>query len=227
MVTGAGRAILFDADGVLVDSHAGYRNVWARWSRLRGLDADVVLAATHARRPIDTIAEVAPDLDPAAEYAVLAGFVDGLPDSFPVFPDAADLLDRLPRNRWAIVTSGDAERVRARLGAGGLPSPDVLVDGAGVNRGKPDPEGYLLAADRLAVRPEHCVVVEDAPAGIEAGLAAGMAVVALTTSHPADALRRADLVVPSLGAAGPALLSWMQDGTLVSRACDSRVTAEG
>lgn len=91
----------------------------------------------------------------------------------------------------------------------------MLVDGGSVRRGKPHPEGYLLAATRLGVAPERCVVVEDAPAGIEAGLAAGMTVVALTTSHPAEALARADLIVASLEAARPTLFEWMASGRLL------------
>lgn len=214
MTDSAPRALLFDADGVLVDSHAGYRNVWDRWSRLRGLDPVTVLEATHARRPVDTIADVAPELDAVAEYQLLVEFVDDLPDAFPLFSAAPALLQELPPDRWAVVTSGDAERVRARLLAGRAQLPAVLIDGPSVLQGKPHPEGYLLAASRLGVEPRGCVVVEDAPAGIEAGLAAGMNVVALTTSHPATALTRATLVASSLEAARPALLAWIAGGSL-------------
>jgi sugar-phosphatase len=97
--------------------------------------------------------------------------------------------------------------VRARLRAGALPVPSVLVDGSAVHVGKPDPEGYLLAARLLGVAPEDCLVVEDAPAGIEAGRAAGMRVLALTTSHPAADLAAAHLVVGSLSQATPHLLA--------------------
>ncbi|WP_432535068.1 HAD-IA family hydrolase [Kineococcus arenarius] len=205
----ATRAVLFDADGVLVDSHAGYRNVWQRWSQLHRLDPVVVLAATHARRPVDTVAEVAPHLDAVAEYARLVDYVNELPGAFPVFPDAGDLLALLAPERWAVVTSGDADRVRERLRAGALPVPRIVVDGQAVRRGKPDPEGYLLAAEKLQVRPGDCLVVEDAPAGVEAARAAGMTVLALTTSHPVSELQRADVVVDSLRQAQPMLVEWM------------------
>ncbi|WP_206691428.1 HAD-IA family hydrolase [Quadrisphaera sp. INWT6] len=202
--------MLFDADGVLVDSHAGYASVWERWSRRHGLDPVAVLEATHARRPVDTIAEVAPHLDPVAEHAWLTRLVDETPEAFLVFADAAPLLAQLPPDRWAVVTSGDADRVRARLAAGALPLPTVLVDGASVDRGKPDPEGYLLAAERLGVEPAGCVVVEDAPAGVRAGRSAGMRVVGLTSSHPrADLVAAgADVVVTSLAGAAPGLRAW-------------------
>ncbi len=204
-------AVLFDADGVLVDSHAGYASVWERWSRRHGLDPVVVLAATHARRPVDTVAEVAPHLDPVAEHAWLSALVDETPAAFPVFADAAPLLRRLPADRWAVVTSGDALRVRARLAAGGLPAPAVLVDGASVEHGKPHPEGYLLAAARLGAEPADCVVVEDAPAGVLAGRSAGMRVIGVTTSHPAADLAGAGahVVVASLGEAAPDVVAWV------------------
>jgi sugar-phosphatase len=203
------RAVLFDADGVLVDSDRGYRTVWERWSRLHGLDPRAVLAATHARRPLDTIADVAPHLDAPAEYARLVDYVAECADAFPVYPGAAALLAQLPPHRWAVVTSGDAHSVRARLQVGGLPLPAVLVDGQAVSRGKPDPEGYLLAAERLGVEPSDCLVVEDAPAGIRAGREAGATVLALTTSHDAEELRDADVVVDSLAHAQPHILAWM------------------
>ena len=136
------------------------------------------------------------------------------PTRSPLFSAAPALLEELPADRWAVVTSGDAERVRARLLAGRAQLPAVLIDGPSVLQGKPHPEGYLLAASRLGVEPRGCVVVEDAPAGIEAGLAAGMNVVALTTSHSAPALARATLVASSLEVARTALLSWVNGGPL-------------
>ncbi|TNM64092.1 HAD-IA family hydrolase [Streptomyces sp. NP160] len=204
------RAVLFDADGVLVDSHAGYRRVWDRWSALHGLDPDAVHAATHGRRVLDTLAEVAPHLDAPAEVARLTELVDDDPEAFALYPDARALVEQLHPLRWAVVTSGDDFRVRDRLRAGGAPVPDVVIGGAAVARGKPDPEGYLLAARLLGVAAADCVVVEDAPAGVAAGRAAGMPVIALTTSNPAPALSDADLVVASLAEAGPHLLAWAQ-----------------
>lgn len=204
------RAVLFDADGVLVDSHAGYRRVWDRWSALHGLDSDVVHAATHGRRVLDTLAEVAPHLDAPEEVVRLAQLVDADPDAFPLYPGVPELLAQLHPQRWAVVTSGDDHRVRDRLRAGGAPVPDVVIGGAAVARGKPDPEGYLLAARLLGVRPSACTVVEDAPAGVAAGRAAGMRVVALTTSNPASALADADDVVASLTEAAPLLLAQAQ-----------------
>jgi sugar-phosphatase len=201
--------VLFDADGVLVDSHRGYRTVWERWSLLHGLDPVSVWAATHARRPVDTIGDVAPHLDAGAEYARLVEYVAESAGAFPVYPGAAALLGLLPAHRWAVVTSGDAVSVRARMTAGDLPLPAVLVDGHSVSRGKPDPEGYLLAAHRLGVCSSQCLVVEDAPAGVRAGREAGATVLALTTSHDAGQLQQADAVVDSLAQAQPRILAWL------------------
>lgn len=96
---------------------------------------------------------------------------------------AAELLASLPRDRWAAVTSGGRELMSARLAAAGLPVPDVLVTAEDVDVGKPDPAGYLLAARRLGADPAECIVVEDAPAGLEAGRRAGCRVIAVATSH--------------------------------------------
>ena len=212
-VAPSGPAVIFDADGVLVDSHGAYRDVWYRWALLHALDAEAVLAATHGRRPVETVAEVAAHLDAEVEYARLRQYVQEIGDAFPVFPDAAALLAQLPPSRWAIVTSGDAATVRTRLRAGGLPVPCVLVDGHAVGRGKPDPEGFLLAADLLGVSAAQCLVVEDAPAGVQAARSAGMAVLALTTSHDAGDLVAADVVVTSLTEAAPHLVAWIESGT--------------
>lgn len=205
------RAVLFDADGVLVDSHTGYRRVWDRWSAVHGLDPDVVHAATHGRRVLDTLAEVAPHLDAPTEVSRLTELVDDDPDAFSLYPAVPALLAQLHPRRWAVVTSGDDFRVRDRLRAGGAPVPEVVIGGAAVSRGKPDPEGYLLAAELLGVAAQECVVVEDAPAGVAAGRAAGMRVIALTTSNPASAFPVDDvLVVPTLAEAAPHLLAWAQ-----------------
>lgn len=204
--------MLFDVDGVLVDSHRAYRRVWDRWARLHGPDAEVVWAATHARRPVETVAEVAPELDPGDEYLRLKSLVRELGGVFPVLPDAAPVLAALPPGSWGIVTSGEASTVRARLRAGGLPVPEILVDGHAVRRGKPDPEGYLAAATAAGVPAHRCLVVEDAPAGVQAARSAGMHVVAVTTSHTPEQLAAADVVVPGLSDVEPHLRAWREHG---------------
>ena len=128
-------------------------------------------------------------------------------------PGTQSLLRRLPADRWAAVTSGSRELMRARLTAAGLPIPEVLVSAEAVEAGKPEPEGYLKAAAALGRDIRRCLVVEDAPAGIHAGRAAGAQVLAVTTSHPASDLTSADAVVPDLTACD---LELAPDGVIVS-----------
>lgn len=193
-------AILFDIDGTLVDSTAAVVRTWETWAATRGLDAEAILRVCHGRRTEDTLVLFLPaDQHPAAltELARLerADMHDVL-----ALPGTQNLLPRLPADRWAAVTSGSQDVMRARLIASGLPIPDVLVSAEAVSAGKPDPEGYLKAAAALGRDPRRCLVVEDAPAGIEAGRAAGAQVLAVATSHPAADLTSADVVVPDLTA---------------------------
>ncbi|HYN96789.1 MAG TPA: HAD-IA family hydrolase [Pilimelia sp.] len=208
-----GAAVLFDVDGVLVDSSAAYRRVWHRWARHRGLDPALVWAHTHGRRPIDTIALVAPLLDADGEYRLLRDFTAAEGDAFPVYPDALAVLTARRHHRWGVVTSGRAAVVLDRLRAGGLPAPPVLVDSAQVRLGKPHPEGYLRAADLLHTSPRRCLVVEDAPVGVHAARAAGMTVVALTTTHAAADLTAAHHTVATLGDAEPLIARWLSRAT--------------
>jgi mannitol-1-/sugar-/sorbitol-6-phosphatase len=188
------RAILFDMDGVLVDSTAVIARRLRAWARGHGLDPAMVLAASHGRTLTDLVSAVAPALDPQAEAAVLAA--QEVADAARVLPcpGAEPLTSRLPHDAWAVVTSAYRHVAEARLDAVGIPRPDVLVSASDVRRGKPDPEGYALAAARLGVDPRDCVVVEDAPAGVAAGRAAGCRVVGVAGTVDAAALGSHHLV---------------------------------
>jgi sugar-phosphatase len=190
--------LLFDLDGTLVDSRVVVARHWANFAERHSLELAPILAVCHGRRSADTIAEVAPSLDARSEAALLDAAEESDVDGLLLVPGAAELLERLTSGRWAIVTSGHRALARRRLEAVGLPVPDVLVTGDTVEQGKPHPEGFLRAASALGVAPEACVVVEDAPAGVAAGRSAGARVVAVTTTHPAEALQRAHLVVADL-----------------------------
>ncbi|MEV4510883.1 HAD-IA family hydrolase [Dactylosporangium sp. NPDC049525] len=206
------KAVLFDVDGVLVDSYPAYRRIWSRWADHRNLDPDMVWSHTHGRRPVDTIQVVAPHLDAAAEYQLIREFMAHEGDNFPVYPDAAAVLRLLKDRRWGVVTSGRTPTVLHRLRAGGLPDPPVLVDSSQVQRGKPDPEGYLRAAQLLNVPAPDCLVIEDAPAGVEAARTAGMTVIAVRTTHPDDELAGAHHRADTLSDAIPLITDWL-DGT--------------
>jgi sugar-phosphatase len=189
-------AMLFDCDGVLVDSAASVERAWRRWAAERGLDEDAVLAIAHGRRTEDTLVDLGFSDDLAAEVERIESAEVADAASVSAYTEAAALLPTLPPEAWAVVTSGTPALVTSRLAAAGLPLPSVLVTAADVAAGKPDPEGYLEAARRLGLPPAECLVIEDAPAGVQAALAAGMRVVALPTTHPADELAAATLVAP-------------------------------
>jgi sugar-phosphatase len=194
------RALLFDLDGVLVDSTPTVERTWRAWAARHGLDAAQVLDVAHGRRTRETLGLVAPHLDASTELAALAAAeLADLAATRPL-PGAAALLAALPEARWAVVTSGTQAVALGRLRAAGLPTPVVLVTAEDVTRGKPDPEGYLAAAARLGVDAPACVVVEDAPPGLAAATAAGMPTLGVLGTHTAAQLARATLLVPTLDA---------------------------
>jgi mannitol-1-/sugar-/sorbitol-6-phosphatase len=194
------QALLFDIDGTLVDSTATVERTWRVWADGRGLDADEILRVCHGRRTEDTLQLFLPEEERADGVAELARLeLEDLDEVVPL-PSTRTLLPRLPAERWAAVTSGPGDLMRARLTAAGLPVPAVLVAAEDVSRGKPDPEGYATAAAELGWDVARCLVIEDAPAGVEAGLAAGAQVLAVATSHPPAELTAAHAVVPDLGA---------------------------
>ncbi|QIS11519.1 HAD-IA family hydrolase [Nocardia arthritidis] len=191
-------AILFDVDGTLVDSRAATERTWRTWAQSYGLDPAHVLRICHGRRTEDTVAALLPPPERTRAMERLdAQEIRDLTDIVPM-PGAQRLLGRLRDFPWALVTSCTAPLLRARMSAAHIPLPDVVVTADDVRDGKPDPTGYLLAADALGVRAADCLVIEDAPAGIEAGLRAGATVLAITTTHDASDLRAAHVIAPSL-----------------------------
>lgn len=176
-------AVLFDIDGTLVDSTGAVERTWRLWAEAHGCDPEAILAVSHGRRSEDTVAMFLPAdrIDEAvAELEELE--LDDL-DGVAALPATVELLSALPADRWAAVTSGGRRLMRTRLETAGLPVPEVLITAGDVTEGKPDPQGYLKAAAELGYDPTRCLVVEDAPAGIRAGLAAGAQVLAVATSH--------------------------------------------
>ena len=206
-------AILFDIDGTLVDSTAAVIRTWTTWAAKHGIDADEVLRICHGRRTEDTLGMFLPAEELATATAEIEQWDLADMDEVRALPGTQSLLRRLPADRWAAVTSGSRELMRARLTAAGLPIPEVLVSAEAVEAGKPEPEGYLKAAAALGRYIRRCLVVEDAPAGIHAGRAAGARVLAVTTSHPASDLTSADAVIPDLTACN---LELAPDGVIVS-----------
>jgi mannitol-1-/sugar-/sorbitol-6-phosphatase len=185
------RGVLFDLDGVLVDSTPAVARVWAGWAREHGFDADEVVRKAHGRPSMTTIRELLPGADHEAENReVERREIEDIEGVIPL-PGAIELLRALPLERWAIVTSCTRPLAGVRIGAAGLPEPKHLVTASDVLRGKPDPEPYLKGAQVLGVPVAECVVLEDAPAGIRAGKAAGARVLALRTTASDAELREA------------------------------------
>jgi sugar-phosphatase len=193
-------AVLFDIDGTLVDSTAAVVRVWETWAAEHGLDVQEILRVCHGRRTEDTLALFVPAAQQAAALAELEQLERADLHDVVALPGTRSLLSAIPAARWAAVTSGSRDVMQARLTAAGLLVPEVLVSAEAVDAGKPHPEGYLKAAAALGRDIRRCLVVEDAPAGIQAGLAAGARVLAVATSHPASELASADAVVPDLTA---------------------------
>lgn len=193
-------AILFDLDGVLADSTKAVAYEWLRWARENGVAPEKVAAIMHGRRTVEIVRTVAPHLDAEGEANKIErrGVDDGCRDGVVVMPGAAALLASLPPDRWAVVTSGTRMVATARLRLTGLPIPDVLVPADDVVNGKPHPEPYLKAAQLLAVNPAKCLVVEDAPAGIQSAHAGGMKAIGITSTFPASELREADAVIQTM-----------------------------
>ncbi len=185
------RGVLFDLDGVLVDSTPAVSRVWASWAREHGFEPDKVVKNAHGRPSIATIRELLPQADHAAEDREVERREIADVEGVIPLPGAMELLQALPMQRWAIVTSCTRPLAGVRIGAAGLPKPKHLVTSSDVRRGKPDPEPYLKGAQLLGVPPSECVVIEDAPAGIRAGKVAGARVLALRTTASDAELQQA------------------------------------
>src|SRR5207249_6317432 len=167
------RGILFDLDGVLVDSTPAVARVWAGWAREHGFDADQVVKEAHGRPSISTIRELLPHADHAAEDREVERREIADIDGVIPLPGAMELLQALPLQRWAIVTSCTRTLAGVRIGAAGLPKPRNLVTSTAVKHGKPDPEPYLKSAQFPGVPAGGCLAHEGAPSGIRAGKSSG------------------------------------------------------
>jgi mannitol-1-/sugar-/sorbitol-6-phosphatase len=190
-------ALLIDLDGVIVDSQAVVDRVWRHWAALHGLDPEPILAFQSGRRSSETIRAYAPHLDIVEESRRILDWecedtegVVALPGAHAIFSQTV-----LP---VCIVTSGDRRLADARLAAVGLLSGIPIVTGDEVTNGKPAPDPYVLGASRVGAAIRSCLVIEDAPAGIESGRRAGATVCALRTTHPDSELTQAHLRAETL-----------------------------
>ncbi len=202
--------VLFDCDGVLVDSDASVAQAWGRWARKYLLDPVEVGEMVHGRRAADTVdLLIGPEHRAAALADINAFEVEDAATVTPV-PGAIELTSGMAGARWAVVTSGNRILARARLSAAGIAAPEVLITADDVGNGKPDPEGYLAAADRIGTAAGRTVVFEDADSGVRAARAAGVGIVVGVGARALDT--DADIVIEDLRG-----VSWTGRGLRIRR----------
>jgi mannitol-1-/sugar-/sorbitol-6-phosphatase len=192
------KGILFDMDGILISSIGSVERSWTKWALQRGIDPAYAISIAHGCRSVETVALLRPDLDPDAETAIIENYEIADKDDLAVLPGVLKLLASLSEDLWTVVTSATEPLARARLGAAGIPLPQKMVTAESVQNGKPHPDPYLAGAALLGLRPEECVVFEDAASGANAGHAAGCTVIATTFSHSAESLAAADYLIADL-----------------------------
>jgi len=201
-------------DGTIVDSSVPVRQLWQSWAERVGIPYEKVEAVMHGRRAIETMNLVAPDLPQPSTVEEFLREEALLTEGIVEIPGAGEMLRKLPAKRWAVVTSATCAMAESRMRSAGLPIPEVLIGADLVTKGKPDPEGFLLAAARLGVDPARCLVVEDSTAGIAGGIAAGMQVLGVTTHYQPEELG-APVWVPNFAA--PFSLEVAGTGAIVLR----------
>jgi sugar-phosphatase len=183
--------LLFDMDGVLVSSIGSVLRSWRRWAKHYGLPNADKVEIPHGVRAIDIMKQLKPDIDTVEGLKLIEDIEVADIADLEVLAGVKALLKGLPADRWAIVTSATRRLLLGRLKAAGLPVPDRIISGDQVKRGKPDPEPYRRGAELLGVQPQDCLVFEDAPSGVRAGIAAGCRVLGVLGTHTAEELREA------------------------------------
>lgn len=187
-------AVLFDMDGTLVDSTRVVEHSWQWWAERHQIPLDAVLSFSHGRPTIATMEHFLPGCDHTEELREMARYEETHLEGVLATPGAMQVVRALQNHPWAIVTSAWRTLAEARVRAAGLPLPKVIVPVDEIGNGKPDPEGFLCAAERLGVPPQACIVFEDTRPGIDAGMNAGMQVVAISTTMPASQLGHRPLI---------------------------------
>ncbi|MDQ2834229.1 MAG: HAD-IA family hydrolase [Acidobacteriota bacterium] len=194
------KGLLFDMDGVLISSIGSVIRCWRVWAQRYGVPNADTYEVPHGMRAIEIVRSLRPDIDPQEGLRVIEELeLEDMAD-LKVLPGVKALLESLPHERWAIVTSATHRLLLGRLAAAGLPIPERIVSADMVERGKPDPEPYVRGAELLGFSPSECIVVEDAPSGVGAGIAAGCRVLGVLGTHSIAELHGASWIAPSLEA---------------------------
>ena len=203
-------AVLFDLDGVLVDSTKSVVVVWSAWAEKNGIPPAKALEIVHGLRTIEGVRRLAPHLDAETEAQKIESAITIKKGGTIAIAGAGNFLRDLPQGSWCVVTSGLRKFAEIRLNDADLPVPDVLVSAEDVTIGKPHPEPYLTGARLMRKTPDECLVFEDAVSGIRSARAAGIRVIGVATTFTPDELREADAVIPNLS---PVRVS-LRDGKL-------------
>lgn len=182
-------------DGILISSLGSVERSWTKWANLRGVDPAHTLSIAHGCRSIETVAQLRPDLDAQSENDIIEGLEIEDTDGVEVLPGVHKLLAALPAGRWTVVTSATRPLAEVRLAAGSIPVPPRFITANDVSEGKPHPAPYRAGAALLGLKPEDCVVFEDAASGTKAGRAAGCTVIATTFSHSVESLAAAHYLI--------------------------------
>ncbi len=190
--------LLFDMDGVLMSSLGSVERSWSKFAELHGIDPQRTIQVAHGRRAMETIQMLLPHVDAAKELRVIEQLEVEDTEGLILLPGVLDLLRSLPADAWTIVTSATARLAESRLACAGITPPARFITSEMVANGKPHPEPYRRGAELLGLAPQDCLVIEDAPAGVAAGKAAGCSVLALLTTHAPETLTAADWCIPTL-----------------------------
>ena len=199
-ITVEAAGLLFDNDGVIVSSIASVNRCWRRWAAHYGVPVAADFEIEHGTRAVDVMQKLVPGIDVVEGLKVIEDMeLEDVAD-LEVLPGVKTLLESLPMERWAIVSSATYRLLIGRLKVAGLPVPERIVSGDRVVHGKPHPEPYLRGAELIHAAPSDCIVIEDAPSGARAGKAAGCRVLGVLGTHSAEELRAVgvDWVVESL-----------------------------
>jgi sugar-phosphatase len=191
-------AILFDLDGVLIDSTECITRHWQQWAQDHNLDLTAIMQVAHGMRTIETMRIVAPHLSIEEEARLFEACEVVDTQGIVTIDGALSLLNSIPADAWVIVTSGSRALATARLQSRGLPVPPVMVTADDVVNGKPHPEPYVTAANMLGLSADQCVVIEDSPAGLAAAAGAGMRSIAVASTHPYTDLDGATVIAQRL-----------------------------
>lgn len=194
------QAVLFDLDGVLVNSTPCVTRVWTAWANEHALDPEFVVHIAHGQKAIETVRKVAPQLDAEREFRIIERMELDDTDGLRLLPGAKELLSTIPRNRYTIVTSGTRQLATKRLQTVGLPVPASMISADEVANGKPHPEPYLAGAAAVGFPANACLVFEDAPSGIRSAQAAGATAIGVSTTYTAEEIAFASLAIASLAA---------------------------